>query len=442
MLEILTARFADHQAALVSPSQSKLFGSCLTALARDEDGAKCMKEVASEQYWLPSDNYMARFQPYVVRNGTLIIPVKGVLLHDFPWQFYNYATGYEYIWKAYERGLGDPEVKRIALREHSPGGEVAGCFDLVDKMFARRGEKPLWAFAHEGAYSAAYAVASVADKIIVSRTGGVGSIGVVTSHVDLSKMMENDGLKVTFISAPEDGFKTDGNPYEALKPETKKRIQARINDLYDIFVSTVSRNRGLDEASIRETKALCFSANEAIENGLADQVATLEDGEAAFAADITENEEEDEQMKEFTKAELDAARAEGFEAGKAQGVTEGTAAGKAEGATNGKTEGRTEERARIGAILATDNGKTRPLAALNVALETDMDAEKANTFLGKFPEESTETASAPGDFRQAMNSTGNPNVGDGGNKGEGDEEASISELGAQFGLAGIKRKAG
>ena len=70
---------------------------------------------------------------------------------------------------------------------------VAGNFDLVDRIFAARGVKPIRAYAAESAYSAAYSIASAADDITVSRTGGVGSIGVVTVHADYSQALDAGG---------------------------------------------------------------------------------------------------------------------------------------------------------------------------------------------------------------------------------------------------------
>jgi ClpP class serine protease len=76
-----------------------------------------------------------------------------------------------------------------------PGGEVSGCFDLVDAIYAIRGKKPIWGILNEYAYSAGYAIASACDYVTVPRTGGVGSIGVITMHVDMSKAIDSAGLK-------------------------------------------------------------------------------------------------------------------------------------------------------------------------------------------------------------------------------------------------------
>ena len=80
----------------------------------------------------------------------------------------------------------------------------------------------------------------------------------------------------------------------------------------------------------------------------------------------------------------------------------------------------TAERARISAIIGGDEGKKRPKAALAAALETDMSAEVANSFLGKLPEEKAEVATAvppkgkegaAADFAAAMNNAEHPNLG-------------------------------
>jgi len=350
-------------------------------------------------------------------------------------------------------------VRRIALLIHSPGGDVAGNFDLVDKMYERREEKPVAAFAAEGAYSAAYNIASVSQEIHVTRTGGVGSIGVLTMHIDQTKMLDQIGLKVTMVSAPEDGFKTERQPYTALSADAQKRMQTRVNELYDMFVGTVARNRGMDEEVIRDTKALTFGASEAVSLGLADNIASLEDALSAFSAEPETIENGDDEMATnddktkatFTQADVDAAVA--------------TAVATAK--TDAKAEGMTEAKTRISAIVDSEEGKVRPTAANSAAMNTDMSAEQAIKFLGTLPAEidpeadaaaaeaaAAETAAAAdadkkskaqgGDqFNQFM-SEDNPELG-GGSDDDADANGDDgvlqgSDLASAFGLGGFKKK--
>ena len=119
----------------------------------------------------------------------------------------------------------------------SGGGEVSGCFDIVDAIYNARGEKPIWAVLSESAYSAAYAIASACDKIIVPRTGGTGSVGVICAHVDFSKALSKEGITVTMIHYGD--RKADGSEYVPLSSEALKRFQADV----DTMGRTVLSNR-------------------------------------------------------------------------------------------------------------------------------------------------------------------------------------------------------
>ena len=112
---------------------------------------------------------------------------------------------------------------------------------------------------------------SGADHMAVTPSGGAGSIGVVLMHMDVSGALEKYGIKIQFITAPEDGHKVDGNPYEALSPEVLAELQAEINKMYGVFVSTVTRNRpSLSAQAVRDTQARCFLADDALAAGLID----------------------------------------------------------------------------------------------------------------------------------------------------------------------------
>jgi signal peptide peptidase SppA len=210
---------------------------------------------------------------YDVLEGIAVIPVYGTLVQKLgTLRPYSGMTGYDGIRRVFLTAINDPEVKGICLDIDSPGGEVAGCFDLVDLIYAERGKKPVYAILSENAFSAAYAIASAADKIYVPRTGGVGSVGVIVIHCDWSQHIKDDGLKVSIITYG--NRKAESNPYVALSDEAKAAIQHDVDEMGRLFVSTVSRNRGLSETVIRNTQAACYLAAEGVQMGLADVVAS------------------------------------------------------------------------------------------------------------------------------------------------------------------------
>ncbi|PQQ22313.1 S49 family peptidase [Photorhabdus hindustanensis] len=210
---------------------------------------------------------------YDVVEGIAVIPIQGTLVQKLgSLRPYSGMTGYDGIRQSFLTALYDPEVAGICLDIDSPGGEVAGCFDLVDEIYSARGTKPIHAILAESAYSAAYALASAADKIYVPRTGGVGSIGVIVIHCDWSQRIKEDGLQVTIITYGD--RKAESNPYVPLTEQARTAIQDDVDAMGKLFVSTVARNRGISEKTIRGTQAACFLAAEGVSLGLADEVIT------------------------------------------------------------------------------------------------------------------------------------------------------------------------
>lgn len=387
------ARFNDTP-ILVAAEHLSRASACLAGLEATISASTDLQAVLTAQsgdddeFWTELGAFWsARLRPYVVRDGLLLLPVRGVLMHGFPYQFMGYATGYEYIWKAFQRGLDDNEVKGIALVIESPGGDVAGNFDLVDRMYAARGTKPVRAFACEYAYSAAYSIASAADRIVVSRTGGTGSIGILTAHMDVSKAMAEFGLKVTLIYAGK--HKVDGNQYEALPDDVKARIQQRVDKIYGMFVDVVARNRNLDAAAVRATEALTYTAEEGIAVGLADSVGALDDALAEFAADVTNPDEGEDTMTTLTVASVKADHADIANAL----IDEGRTLGKAEAKADADKQ-LTGERARVAKLDGYATKYAGNAGALKIISEAKADGSTAEATADKLIEAGVPTQAA------------------------------------------------
>lgn len=424
MTDFITAQFTG-QPALVALDSAAQFNALAAHLSANDDFARLTEATVtmSDEFW-DCEEWERAFRPYEVVDGILFVPVRGVLLHNFPYALGNWATGYEYIQRAVLRGLDDANVRGVALLCNSPGGMVAGCFEAADKIYARRGEKPIRAFAHEAAYSAAYAIASVADSIVVSKTGGVGSIGVVTSHVDLSKMYDEMGVKQTFIFAGK--HKVDGNATEPLSDDVKARIQVRIDELYDVFVSSVARNRGMEEQAVRDTEALTYTATQAVSIGLADSIGPLDDAVAQFCADLS-TPTGDENMSNQTDAAVveQAVHEQAVAAARAEGAAEGAAAATA----------------RIGAILGSEEAKGREDLANHFAFKSNMTAEDALAALAVSAKATVAPAASAEDPFDAAMSQDNPNVG-ASPQGNTDAEVNVADetvaLAKQLGLGFVK----
>lgn len=227
----------------------------------------------------------AESRAYEVVQGVAIIPVTGTLVQKLgTLRPYSGMTGYDGLRACLSLALGDKAVKAIVLDIDSPGGEVAGCFDLADSIFQARGKKPIWAILTESAYSAAYALASACDYIVVPRTGGTGSVGVICMHVDLSKALGSAGVNVTLIHYGD--RKADGSDSQPLSKEALARYQSDVDAMGELFVKTVARNRGLSVKTVRATQATTFLGADGVEIGFADAVMAPDEAFRSLLAEL------------------------------------------------------------------------------------------------------------------------------------------------------------
>lgn len=411
---VLAEMLAANTEFLIDADRVDLFQANLAGLANHPDFYRLMASTGEDSFWDRTAWYAA-YRPYSVQDGVLIIPIKGSLLNDFPFAI-GYATGYTYIRRALDRGVSDSAVKAIALFIDSPGGLVSGNFELADRIYQTRKLKPIFGFANDNAYSAAYSLGSSAEQLFVTRTGGVGSVGVVTLHVDISAALAKEGIKVTWIYAG--ARKVEGNSTQPLSDEAKARIQARIDDIYGLFVGTVARNRRLSDEAVRATEAGTFGAVEAQGVGFVDGVSTLDDGLIRIKG----------KMKMTISAEAHEA---------ALKVAKDT----------GHAEGRKAERERISAILSSEEAKARPNTARTLAVGSDLSADTAKALLAGLPEEKAAVpAPAPAPaagsaFDRAM-ATGNPGVGAGVGGGAGDQAADpVADILGAYRAAGGQTRA-
>ncbi|RSU46337.1 S49 family peptidase [Sphingomonas sp. S-NIH.Pt15_0812] len=223
--------------------------------------------------------------PYEIICGVAVIPVQGVLIQRLGWLWhigqYFGVSGYDKIRFQLLHALSNPNVDAIVFDIDSPGGDVAGCFDLVDTIFGARGIKPIAAILGECAYSAAYAVASAVDpgRLWVPRTGGTGSVGVIYIHLSVADWLAKTGIAPTLVT--KGALKGEGSDLIALSDEARARIQRDVDKAGLLFDQTVARNRGLSVRDVAGTEAGVFTGADGVDIGFADAVAAPD---AAFRA--------------------------------------------------------------------------------------------------------------------------------------------------------------
>jgi signal peptide peptidase SppA len=224
-------------------------------------------EIISGMDWFAAEKETT----YEIYNDVAVIPVQGLLTkRSEAFDSFFGTTSYDEIHELIATAFDDSKVNSILLDIDSPGGEVSGLFDLVDFIYESRDVKPIYAIANDHAFSAAYAIASAASKIFVNRTSGVGSIGVIATHVDISEYDQKEGIKYTTIFAGDK--KNDLSPHEPLSDDAISDLQKEVDRLYKMFVAVVARNRNISSAQIKATQAALYFGTDAISLGLADEV--------------------------------------------------------------------------------------------------------------------------------------------------------------------------
>ena len=234
--------------------------------------------------------------------GIAVIPVHGTLVkRTAGLDAASGLTSYTEIAAMLDSALADPQVAGILLDIDSPGGEASGSFELARRVREASAVKPVWAVANDSAYSAAYAIGSAANRLIVSETGGVGSIGVIALHIDQSVKDANEGYRYTAVTAGT--HKNDFSPHQPLTDEAKAELQAEVDRLYGLFVEHVGSMRTLATDDVRSTEAgLYFGAN-AIAAGLADAVGTFESALTDFSLFLSSRSRKSPQARAGTRTE-------------------------------------------------------------------------------------------------------------------------------------------
>jgi signal peptide peptidase SppA len=223
----------------------------------------------------------AAARPVSPSSGAIaVLPLHGMIAQKA--SMVNNASGprgtsTEAFGKAFDAAMADPAISAIVIDVDSPGGTINGVPELAKKIASARGTKRIVAVASGMAASAAYWIASAADELAASPSAEVGSIGVYTVHSDLSGALAQEGVKQTVIRAGK--YKAEGHPAEPLTDEARAALQARVDEAYNWFVGDVAKNRGTTPASVRDGygQGRVVSATQALEQGMIDRIATLDD---------------------------------------------------------------------------------------------------------------------------------------------------------------------
>lgn len=261
--EVVVAALLDHFGVA---KLNRLDGTAMGVIELRQEASDALEDRAAE------------YRPYDVLDGVAMIPVQGSLCQRVAGlRPYSGCVGYNQLDTMLAMAMNDSAVRAVLWDHDSGGGEVAGCFDLARKIRAAsraNGGKPMIAAINEQSCSAAYALASGCDEIYMAETGIVGSIGVWTLLVDLTRALDKDGIEVTMVRAGD--RKARGGPYEKADKATVEKLFAWVESTRTQFCQLVADNRGIPVDEVLAQEGDWFHGDEAIERRLIDGIGPFE----------------------------------------------------------------------------------------------------------------------------------------------------------------------
>lgn len=220
-------------------------------------------------------------------GNVAVIPVEGTLVHKGAYVGSSSGeTSYEGLRTQVAAARASSTVKGVVFEVDSFGGEAAGAFETAAMISQLSREKPTLAILTDFALSAGYLMASAARQIIMPEFGRAGSIGVLRIHADMSRKLENDGVKVTLITAGK--HKADGNGFQPLPAEVEAAMRADAEAMRAVFAAKVGQFRGrrFNADAAMATEANDYGAVDAVKLGLIDAIGPSQDAFDAFLGEI------------------------------------------------------------------------------------------------------------------------------------------------------------
>lgn len=409
---------------LIEPSYARTFFSALSSRLGIIEMVDAKGEVMlGEKMQIAASSFTNtrdRERPYRVVNGVAVLPVSGTMVHKYDYLMpYSGMTGYNGIIGRMSVALNDPEVKGILLDMDTPGGEVSGCFDAAAtiRKMAKEGGKPLWAIADDMACSAGMAIASAADRRLITQSASMGSVGVLMAHTSYAGQLKEKGVAVTLIHSG--AHKVEGNPYEALSKDVLANFQAKTDKLRDDFSSLVAGNIGLTKEAVLATEAAVYCGQEAIEIGFVDELVNGNEAIAIFA-DYLKNQSKTT-LSGVTMSAEQLAQQTGTQPAAPQPAPAATIPVTSPVATAPVVD----EKARIEGILTSAEAKGREAQANHLAFKTSMSIEDAVSLLATAPIAAASPEAHGTKLDELMESQQNPVI-----EGNLDESAELSEVDA------------
>ena len=184
--------------------------------------------------------------------------------------------------------LEDDTIKAVQLHVDSPGGGVYESRELYDAILEIKEQRdiPIYVSMGSMAASGGYYIAAPADKIYAYSETWTGSIGVIMQGINYGQLAEDYGIVFeTLKSGPYKDIMSSTRP---MTDDERAIMQTLVDEAYEDFVDVIEAGRGMSEAQVKQVAdGRIYTASQAKENGLVDEIGSQEDTLAALKADFS-----------------------------------------------------------------------------------------------------------------------------------------------------------
>lgn len=207
--------------------------------------------------------------PSVASGPTVgIIDIDGTIDYD------GSTSSPEGLKAQLDRAEADPDIKAVVLRVNSGGGTATAGEEM--SIYVREFSKPVVVSSASLNASAAYEISSQADYIFTAKTTAIGAIGTAMQLTDISGLLDKLGITVDNVTSSESKDSSYGT--RPLSEDERAYYQAMVDQINATFIASVAEGRGMTEEEVAKlATGLTFTGMDAVENGLADEIGTLED---------------------------------------------------------------------------------------------------------------------------------------------------------------------
>ncbi|MEK6856879.1 MAG: signal peptide peptidase SppA [Nanoarchaeota archaeon] len=207
----------------------------------------------------------------IISDGIAIVPIKGTILSEDSNDILSgNGMGSNTIINNLRRAENNEGIKAVVLEINSPGGTVVASREVANYVKSLSEKKPVVAWIREVGASGAYWIASSSDVIIADEMSITGSVGVLSSYLEFSGLLEKYGIEYERLVAGD--LKDVGSPFRELNENEKRLMNAKLKKIQDLFINEVASNRKLNNEQIEEIRhGFFYLGIEAKELGLVDE---------------------------------------------------------------------------------------------------------------------------------------------------------------------------